>query len=578
MCGILFAKVKREGQNFSDTFQQALALMSYRGPDATGFYQHGNNYFGHVRLSILDLSERSNQPVVSDAHVILFKGEIYNYKQLSPESFSDTLAISSLIHQGDDISTKINGMYAVLVYDKATDSLRVLRDFYGEKPIYYYDDGNIFIISSTIKPIIYILKQAYNKKLNICHQSVHEYLLCGYVREPKTIYENIFMLSSGHELTCNATQFEINNIGSNIINHHSFNNDQHIKCSMQTTDVEPSLLLSSGVDSTYLLSQLKESQTKFNVLTYKSDILEQDESSHAMINLSKICKESVDVNIIENHDDIFNLYTKYPGILEQPSSDGMQLFNLLSLSKQYNKDGRLVILGTGGDELYGGYHSFKNYKIINLLRKMKYLKSKLPKKYQRFYMFDANKVKRTESYYFTYRLCHHLMPYIPEDAINNIFSDFTAEMNKYHFNDDQNPYQKIKIFESFDYMRNQLLRDSDNISLYCGYEARNPFLSVSAYDQTPDGKKSLKTYLKKKYGIKFLSKRGFTLQEEKNKLHDYFVNQIIDHNNSHQVFSQESLRGIIKNSNIPVLRKIYILLAWFSNNHIERNQLLGFTL
>ncbi len=578
MCGFLYAKLKdQQNPGFFSIFKEALALMSYRGPDNIGHVQLLNNYFGHTRLSILDLSSRSNQPIDNQSNIVLFKGEIYNYKELSQEAHSDTLAVAGMIEDGTDVSNKLSGMYALLTYNKENQSVKVLRDFYGEKPVYYYCDDEIFIVSSTIKSITHILDKAFNKKLKINHSSLYEYFLCGYVREPKTIYDNILMLSSGHELSFSADWIlNINNLFPNMLTNTAYDAKRHAESSLQTTDVEPGLLLSSGVDSTYLLSLLNQCADQFSVLTYKGLVPEQDESGAAIANVKRICEnKKVNIHVIDNHEDLSALYARYPEILEQPTTDGMQLFNILTVSRQHNNKLKLVLLGTGGDELYGGYHSFKNFWKISLLRKFSSFKKWLPLKYQRFFKIGTAKGDRVASYYFLYRLCHKILPHIPNGVLNTLFAEFVSEMNKYGLKKLNNAQKKIMLFESFDYMRNQLLRDADNISLYCGYEARNPLLSIAPFHKKPDNKKSLKKELWNKHGITFARKKGFTFSQDEQGVFKTLHQKITEYNQKYHLISE----GIMKKlspADPTLLRKVYILLAWLNANAIESHQLQGF--
>lgn len=580
MCGFLFAKLRNSTpHHFGSIFSEALGLMGYRGRDAVGTFHENNHFFGHVRLSILDLSERSNQPVIKPNHIILFTGEIYNYKKLKGSAYSDTLAVAELVEEGANLASSLSGMYAVLAYDRLSKEIKVSRDFYGEKPVYYYVDNNIFIVSSTIKSIIYLLHKTYKITLNINSQSLYEYFLSGYIREPKTIYSNIHMLSSAHELKFSSDwQITITNFVSTALQKNVIEPYQYSIYSLQTTDVEPALLLSSGVDSTYLLDLMQENYSVFSALTYKSPIPAHDESVRALNNVKKICEPNqAQVSLIDNFHDIFSLYERYPKLLEQPSSDGVQLFNLLLMCRQINDKLKLIILGTGGDELYGGYHTFKNYNKIALLRKITFLKHLLPAKYRRFYYMRSDPADQVALYYFLYRISFSFLPYIPYSIVENIFIEFNHEMSKYQYGEMGTPYHRIKIAESFDYMRNQLLRDADNISLYCGYEARNPLLSISAYFQAPDNKKFMKDKLHKKHGIQFNKKKGFTFSDNNIILYDYLIKKINEFNSKVNILSN-AMQAKLRSPQVEFhyLKKIYTLLAWLDCNNIQASQLEGF--
>lgn len=580
MCGFLYARLATPDNEFKPLFHQALTLMGYRGRDAAGMHQIEEHFFGHVRLSILDLSNRSNQPIISDEHILLFNGEIYNYQQLIPHAISDTLAIDALIKQKTAWMTQLAGMYAVLVYDKKSKDVHVIRDLYGEKPLYYYQDDKITLVSSTIKSIIYLVREYVKKTLMINHLALYDYFICGYIREPKSIYEDIKVLSSGHQLhLSNQGVITVKNNVEEILNHtHQASDDYMVNC-IKSADVERGLLLSSGVDSSYILSSMQQSNIRARIMTYKANDNLVDESAMAIENAFKIGKfEAHEIDVIENQFDSTALYEQYPTILEQPSSDGINLFNILLGSRVKNKELKLVFLGTGGDELYGGYHSFKHYKKFSFMRYFSFIRLIFPKRYQRFFITLTKKQAHTAAYYYLYRACPFFLTSVPSVILNKLFQDFLLEMEKYKCDAMNHSLHDIKIYETFDYMRNQLLRDADNISLALGYEARNPFLSVAGYKQKPDYKKGLKHSLEKKHNIQFNKKKGFTFHSQENDLNIFIQRKLKKLNNEYQLLSSNLLTDLLSAPNLALHKKLLMLLSWLKENQVSIGQLQGFHL
>jgi len=159
MCGIL-------GTNFlTSNFDEALNHLNNRGPDSNKKIQFNEKLFGHTRLSIIDLDDEANQPMVFDDLVLVFNGEIYNYKELIEEenlqvkTASDTEVIIRLYQKyKEGFLNKLNGMFSFALYDIKEDKYFCARDRYGKKPFFYYFKDNKFIFSSSIQSIIKILK------------------------------------------------------------------------------------------------------------------------------------------------------------------------------------------------------------------------------------------------------------------------------------------------------------------------------------------------------------------------------------------------------------------------------------
>ena len=174
MCG--FFVVKSKSKNFKinkKKFIFCTKMMKHRGPDELNFHFEDNIYFGFNRLSIIDGSKNGSQPFLSEKKdkLLVFNGEIYNAQKLRNselidrnfKGYSDTEVLMKLYEKNkENILNQINGMFAFLIFDKNKDSLLVARDQFGIKPLYYYEDKDIFIFSSEIKPIV-----KYTKKKNI---------------------------------------------------------------------------------------------------------------------------------------------------------------------------------------------------------------------------------------------------------------------------------------------------------------------------------------------------------------------------------------------------------------------------
>mgnify|MGYP001456536773 FL=1 len=156
MCGI-------NGFNFNDfeLIKKMSSLTYSRGPDFEGFFNSENYSVAHNRLAIIDPENRSNQPFIFENLILSFNGEIYNYKELkeklkfkgySFETNSDTEVIAKLFHAfGIESFKMLSGIFAISVYDKNLNTIYLIRDHIGVKPLYYYHNNNKFIFSSLIR-------------------------------------------------------------------------------------------------------------------------------------------------------------------------------------------------------------------------------------------------------------------------------------------------------------------------------------------------------------------------------------------------------------------------------------------
>jgi asparagine synthase (glutamine-hydrolysing) len=182
MCGL--AGFYTTNNNLSETDLRTMTdCLSHRGPDAGGYYYDSNIGLGHRRLSIIDLSESANQPMESHSgrYMIIFNGEIYNFREIAPElgidlkTSGDTeVILEAFVKWGPDFVHRLNGMFALAIYDKQEHEMFVYRDRIGIKPIYYYWDGNLFAFASELKSLLKLEK--INQEKQIDKQALNAYL------------------------------------------------------------------------------------------------------------------------------------------------------------------------------------------------------------------------------------------------------------------------------------------------------------------------------------------------------------------------------------------------------------------
>lgn len=395
MCGLLFQKSKKEINK--KTFEEALLLMKHRGQDHIGIEEYpGNMIFGHLRLSIIDLHERSNQPMINDknSNIIIFNGEIYNYVELKKDLQSKNITFKSdgdtevllkaLEIYGIDVIEKLNGPCSFLFYNKNENKVYISRDKWGKTPLYYYIDENDFIVSSEIKSIFYIL----NKKRVIRKKHIEKFVKYNFLpsHEKETLYEDIYQLCPGDigEINLNEKEYKIkkydlNKISNLIPEENKSSIQQVVEDSVKIrlrNDVKTAVLVSGGIDSTIVVNYAKNLSD--NLVYFKCDFGKDEDDYYSdylakklKINLIKVpMSQNIRTNILSEINEIIKIF-EFP----VPINGVTLAYNYLY--KELKKNGvRCVLDGGGGDEIYGGYFDrysrhyinecLENFQLINL--------------------------------------------------------------------------------------------------------------------------------------------------------------------------------------------------------------------
>ena len=395
MCGIYITNIPFEKNQIVDK----LKSIEFRGPDDLGYEKVNNISLGHLRLAILDLDERSNQPYTFEHLKIVFNGEIYNFEDIrkelvslgySFETTSDTeVLIKGFAEWGKEILPKLNGMFAFAIYNSQNNTIFCARDRMGVKPFFYYwKDGN-FEICSQLRPLV-------NSESKIAKEAISIYLDCGYVPSPFSILENVYKLPPGNfmeiDLTNNTKKIsEFWNLKPVVIRDISYDEAKKelhellidaVRIRLQS-DVPLGSFLSGGIDSA-LVSAIasKISNTPINTFTIGFEDPKFDES--------KVAAQFAEI-IGSNHketicgpNDALEMLSKFVKTYDEPFADSSALPSLLlnSITKQYVT---VALSGDGGDESFIGYWhlllvekfkkiSFIPYPIRKLLNKINWYK------------------------------------------------------------------------------------------------------------------------------------------------------------------------------------------------------------
>jgi asparagine synthase (glutamine-hydrolysing) len=390
MCGFIgyFGKKKLDKSKFKNISNQ----LNHRGPDSEGFFfqedKKVNVYFGFKRLSILDLSKNSNQPMKFRNKIILFNGEIYNYIEIRKKliklgykffSNGDTEVVLKAIYEwGSNAYKLFKGMWAIVIYDKATNHISFSRDRFGEKPLYYFlcDDGIFF--ASEIKT----LRELIPIKTKINEYYLIKFLQNGYkslFNDESTFYKKIFCIkkSSIFDLSIYKNKVKFNNKKywkietkekitdySNLVKKLKRKILQSIELTLRS-DVPMAFCMSGGVDSNTIISIAKK---VFNYDVKGFTIKNQNSDYDEAIQVKKSVKFlGIDHQFVEAKKDDF-----LTNLEEQIKHRAMPVFTISYylhnlLLRKISRDGYKVSLsGTGGDEIYSGYHDFHLLFLKNL--------------------------------------------------------------------------------------------------------------------------------------------------------------------------------------------------------------------
>jgi asparagine synthase (glutamine-hydrolysing) len=471
-------------------------VLQHGGPDDEGVFFDERNHlgFGHRRLSIIDLSSNGHQPM-TDAQQkawITFNGELYNYRELKTEllargvpfqSETDTeVILLAYLQWGTAAFAKFRGMFAFALYDQVNHLVYLVRDSAGIKPIYYYVQHGALSFASEIRAFT-----AADITTEKDPNWPVRFLAFGHIPEPYTTLKNIFSLPKGHFLCWDTTS------SSYTINPYHETSAQE-----QITDVNEARLLikdtliksvnrqliadatigvflSGGIDSSLLtlLANLKKEQQLKTVSLYFNE-QNYNEQTYQRIILDQLQGQSFS-HLVQQHD----FDTFLPHILDamdMPTTDGI---NSWFISKYAHEDGlKAVLSGIGADELFGGDPSFGRIKYLKYLRKVNSLLFSavtdfLPNQYKKL-SFLAND--------------HHLADYLllrgffspmeiaqfldtDSKQVRDILFDTDDASNPNNYNQEHASWLETNL-----YMQNQLLRDTDVMSMNHGLEVRVPFL------------------------------------------------------------------------------------------------------
>lgn len=517
MCGIAGMVVKdSEAEHLPKRLRRMLLALQHRGPDDAGSYVSPATMkwscgLAHTRLSILDLSAAGHQPMSSPdgRYHITFNGEIYNFRELrhqleaAGEFFhtqTDTEVLLQLyLRKGSACVQELAGMFAFAVWDEHEQSLFLARDPLGIKPLYYCETKDGMIFASELRALL--SSDAVRRRLSPA--AVKGYLLYGSVQSPYTLVEGVRELPAGGWLRWKQGRREERKYFDIQFPSEPMELDTAIQLTRNAllesvqrhfvSDVPVGIFLSGGMDSTALLGLARHIGIKdihtFSISFDSPELNEGDISSRTAAHFET---EHHDLRL--RAEEGKSLLLDFLGRIDQPSVDG---FNTFCVSKWAHDCGAKVVLsGLGGDELFGGYQSFQRvpaiYKWGNLRAMPRTVRNlagtsiqwlaRSPRQ-RRLGSFLTGQTSLIDAYWaargiFTPQEISHILPrYFRGLAIRADLEQTRAAIPPQPTLEDG-----VSYLEMTRYMRNQLLRDSDVMSMASGLELRVPFVDSRALE------------------------------------------------------------------------------------------------
>jgi len=473
--------------------------MYHRGPDHTGFFTDNFIALAHNRLSIIDLSSKGHQPMISRCkrYVITYNGEVFNFKELAQrynlelESATDTEVILQLfILLGDDFVHQLNGMFAIAIYDREKMELSLFRDRIGIKPLYYAHTQEFFIFASELKAILALPEIARSLSLN--HDVLPAYFQLGYIPSPHTIYHGIFKLEPGSYLKVSIDDFQKkrwwqiddSKIAPTTLKDESLALEQLeelIESSVKLrliSDVAIGSLLSGGIDSTLVTYYAaKNHSQKLDTFCIRFEYDAYDESPWA----AKIAQ-----HIGTNHHEMTVTSAEALEMLpvmirhyDEPYADSSAIPTML-VSKLASQHVKVALSGDGGDELFHGYGAYQwaqrlNNPVVKNLSGILglgfyYLGNDRFRRISHLFQSNINQplhIFSQEQYLFTGSETSELL--------NLEFVDIGYTSKSFR-NRKLTPAEKQAIFDVYHYLPDDLLVKTDRASMLFSLENRVPLL------------------------------------------------------------------------------------------------------
>jgi asparagine synthase (glutamine-hydrolysing) len=521
MCG-LFGYTNFKKEDLSKA-RGALHTLYHRGPDQWHDYYDGIVYVGHRRLSILDLSEHGKQPMLDpdERVVIAVNGEIYNFLALKKEleakytfkSASDSeVVLHGYIEWGiDKLLEKIDGMFAISIYDKESGQLFLARDRAGIKPLYYGNVKGQISWASELKAI----RKFYEEDgiLEYDFTAFYDFLTYLYIPTPKSMYKGVFKLEPAHYIKIDVKtnkfqkvqywQLVIKQCGDDIVAARKKIYDL-VKSSVDeqmVADVPLGFFLSGGMDSSVVVALASQSHIDINTFSVGFKDSSHDETHFAdmvaeMFN-TKHHKKILDESTTKR------IFLKIRDWYDEPFAD-TSCFPTYSVSQFAKGKSKVALTGDGGDEVFGGYNWYKKFES---LRKYSFPRLRFLREYLKPLKIKKNifgKIARRVETQFLLddveiyaRVMGGMVEHQKEKYRKLWIEDAGYDDYWYYrkfYKENLDIYTRLQYLDFHTYLHDDIFTKVDRVSMAVSLECRVPYMKKEIIEYSFSLKKEVRIY------------------------------------------------------------------------------------
>ena len=494
MCGIVGLVTKKEKEN---TIKFMNDRIKHRGPDGDGYFIDGDVALGHRRLSIIDLST-GDQPMFNEdgSVVTVFNGEIYNYHELKEElialghDFKTKSDTEVLVHGYEewhtDLPKHLRGMFAFAIYDKNKNEVFLARDNFGIKPLYFAKMNDTFMFASEIKAFLDVpdFEKVFNESI------LEAYLEFSFVPTNETFFKGVHRLDAGCSLLYKDGEIKLNKYFKLDFKEENMSFEDAVKNISDVmkdsvekhliADVEVGSFLSSGIDSSYIVSLAKPDKT----YTVGYENKKYDETMYAKDLAGKLGIKN-ESKIITKEEYLENI-SKIMYHLDEPTSDPAAI-SLYFVAKLASKDLKVVLSGEGADEFFGGYNYYReevDYKFYNKLPYcVRHIIGKIASIFPegRGFNFLVRRGEKLENSYIGVN--RNFSSKMAKKVLKNNYELKAIDVTKDIYNEFKN-YSNIDKMQAIDinfWLMKDILLKADRMTMASSIEGRVPFIDKEVF-------------------------------------------------------------------------------------------------
>lgn len=507
MCGIAGIVSARAVE--TGPVETMIRCLRHRGPDESGFWSGAGVALGHQRLSVIDLSPTGSQPMVDEQgrHVVVFNGEIFNFRRLRDElqgmgltfrGSSDTeVILKGYQVWGHELPAKLLGMFAFAIWDAERKSLFVARDRYGKKPLYYAADESRFVFASELQALLSGLPSL----PEINREGFASYMRFGYLPAATTPYHGIHRLAPAHSLTWENGKIQIRsyhgwppNRGSSpssgreegvlLDNLHEIL--RSAVADRLVSDVPLGCFLSGGVDSSLIVALARQlAGPELKTFTVSFPGTPRDEGARA----SKIARVlgTSHRQLELSEEEMESGYLETLRLTTEPIGDD-SFIPTYFISRATREHVTVALSGDGGDELFGGYPKYRQIKTAAFFHPLSRI---LPQAFDHWLPDQATKALQVSRKHGACARALWLGSLWKQDELDQLLADPAwAKTGRQFFDDEwircaggclQDQFSLVDIAT---YLEGDILTKVDRASMAVSLEVRSPLLDERVLDFT----------------------------------------------------------------------------------------------